>query len=66
MAKKPEITYLVVSANTGAHVCGPYRIKSDAERECKRLNDEASRNGYLHIGQPQGYEIVTDSGVVLA
>lgn len=121
--KKPATTYTVRSANTGAHVCGPYAQLEDAERECGRLNDEARtgirkapsrRNGrdggevinyqdrmrcrncggqalrrgetvacgrckstelevaeripraILHDGQPQGYEIVTDAGLVVA
>lgn len=62
---EPYTSYIVISANTGGHICGPYRIKSDAERECKRLNDEAERNGYLHFCVPQGYEIKTESGLVL-
>ena len=34
-------SFRVVSKNTGAHVCGPYDTKDEADRECERLNREA-------------------------
>lgn len=52
MAKeKPEQTpvrYEVRSQVTGAHVCGPYESRQDADRECKRLNREAASGRTLH------------------
>ena len=38
---KPQTAYRVVSANTGAQICGPYAKKADAKRERDRLNEEA-------------------------
>ena len=74
----PEPRYEVRSAVTGAHVCGPYDSRPDAEREKKRLNKEAAtgrtEQGELltddgrplrHRGQPMRYEVVTVEGVVL-
>lgn len=49
--EQPPVRYEVRSSVSGAHVCGPYESRTDANREVARLNREAA-SGQTEHDQP--------------
>lgn len=46
--EQPPVRYEVRIAGGGAHVCGPYDQRADANREMARLNREAASGQTAH------------------
>ena len=61
---KEKTVYDVIERISGV-VEGTHKTRATAKKEAERLNGEAFRGEFRHMGVPKEYEVVSRSGVIL-